>query len=56
MIIKEYYKTRDDGVKLFRTYSDLDVMIENEDGELFVDAIDPEDAERTYIETEIPIE
>ena len=56
MIISEYYKTREDGVILIRTYSDRNMMIENKDGELFVDAIDPDDSERTYKETDIHIE
>jgi len=56
MIVTEYFKTREDGVILMRTYSDRNVMIENKEGELFVDAIDPDDSERTYTETDIPIE
>ena len=54
MIITEYYMTRRDGVRLVRTYSDLDVMI-SRDGEIYEEAIDPEDSGRVYVETEIPI-
>jgi hypothetical protein len=28
MVLKEFYKTRDDGVKLYRTYSDKSLMIQ----------------------------
>lgn len=54
MIIIEYYKTREDGVLLNRTYSDLDMMIERE-GILYSEAVDPAELNRTYIETDIPI-
>lgn len=57
MIIKEYYETRQDGVNLFRTYSDNAVMI-RKDGtdEVYDEAIDIEGASYTYSETDIPIE
>ena len=57
MIKTVYYKTRDDGVNLNRTYSDNDVMI-NKDvtDELYAEAIDVEDSGYTYTETDIPIE
>jgi hypothetical protein len=29
MIVKEYYKTREDGVELYKTYSDIDHKIKN---------------------------
>ena len=29
MIVKEYYKTREDGVELYKTYSDIDRKIKN---------------------------
>lgn len=54
-IIKEYYKTRDDGVVLMRTYSDAGMMIER-DGELYEEAVDPEEFNREYTETDQPIE
>lgn len=55
MIITEYYKTRSDGVVLNRTYSDAGFMIER-DGVRYSEAIDPAELERTYTETDEPIE
>ena len=55
MIIVEYFKTREDGVVLNRTYSDAGMMIER-DGVQYSEAVDPAELNRTYIETEIPIE
>lgn len=53
MIVKEFYKTRYDGVKLYRTYSNKNVYIEQvETGLIFSEAIDVEKANFTYIETE----
>lgn len=53
MIIKEEYKTRADGVKLFRTYSDEGrYLIQNETGITYVEAIDVENAPYTYSESE----
>jgi uncharacterized protein (DUF169 family) len=54
MIITEYYKTREDGVVLNRTYSDAGMMIER-DGDRYYEAIDPAELGRTYIETDEPI-
>lgn len=57
MIQKKFYMTRFDGVNLYRTYSDANVMIQK-DGteEIYSEAIDIEDNNFTYIETDIPIE
>ena len=55
MIVTEYYKTREDGVVLNRTYSDLGMMIER-DGVRYSEAIDPAELGRTYTETDEPIE
>lgn len=55
MIIVEDYRIREDGVKLVRTYSDLNMMIER-DGVRYIEAIDPEGLGREYIETDEPIE
>ena len=57
MIRTEYNKTRSDGVKLYRTYSDLNMMI-RKDGteEIYSEAIDVEDSGYTYTETDIPID
>ena len=54
-IITEYFKTRDDGVVLNRTYSDLGMKIER-DGVRYEDAIDPAELNRQYTETDEPIE
>lgn len=51
MIITEFYKTRDDGINLVRTYSDKGYMIER-DGILYEEAIDPENSGREYTEAE----
>lgn len=57
MIIKEYLKTRKDGVKLYRIYSDKNVYIlQVETGYEYPEAVDVEDAPYTYIETAKPIE
>jgi len=54
MIIKEFYKTRNDGVNLYRTYSDDNrYVIQNETGISYVEAIDVEDAPYTYTEGEL---
>lgn len=54
-IITEFFRTRDDGVVLNRTYSDLGYKIER-DGILYDEAIDPAELNRQYTETDIPIE
>jgi hypothetical protein len=57
MIVKEYYRTREDGVNLYRTYSDADVKIRKVGTDAVYDeAIDIEGAPFTYEETDIPIE
>ena len=57
MIVREEYKTRSDGVKLFRTYSDENrKMIQNETGIVFTEAIDVENAPYTYCESTEVIE
>lgn len=55
MIKTEFYRTRRDGVNLYRTYSDLNMMIWR-DGVLYDQAIDPEGSGRSYVETEVPIQ
>lgn len=50
-IITEYYRTRNDGVVLNRTYSDAGLMIER-DGIRYAEAIDPADLNRQYTEVE----
>lgn len=57
MLRKEFYRTREDGINLYRSYSDENFMIkQNETGDLYDEAIDVEDAPYTYTETDIPIE
>ena len=57
MIVKEYYNTREDGVKLFRTYSDENKYIQKVGTtEIYSEAIDIEDAPYEYVETEQEIE
>lgn len=57
MIVREYHKTREDGVKLFLTYSDAGVMIrQTETGAEYDAAIDVEDAPYTYTETDLPLD
>lgn len=57
MIVTEFYRVREDGVRLVRSYSDRGVYIHGgfPEGD-YEDAIDPVDAMRTYVETDIPIE
>lgn len=55
MIVVEYFCTREDGVVLNRTYSDKGMMIER-DGVQYSEAIDPVELNRTYTETNVPIE
>ena len=56
-IVKEFYRTREDGVNLYRTYSDADFMIRKVGtDEIYSEAIDVEYSGYTYEETEMPIE
>ena len=55
MIKTEFYRTREDGVTLVRTYSDINHYIER-DGVVYSEAIDPEDMGRVYTETDQLIE
>lgn len=57
MIIKEFYITRQDGVNLYRNYSDKGVQIHKVGtDEYYEEAIDIEGAPYAYEETDIPIE
>lgn len=57
MIQREFYTQRKDEVKLYRTYSDAGMMIQqNETGVEYAEAIDVENAAYTYTETETPVE
>ena len=55
MIKTEYFKTRADGVVLNRTFSDTGMMVER-DGVRYSEAIDPADLNRTYTETDEPVD
>lgn len=53
MIVKELYKTRNDGVNLFRTYSNENLIIRKVGtNEEYAEAIDLEGARFEYIETD----
>ena len=57
MIKREYYMTRSDGVKLYRSYSDNGKMIiQLQTGIEYSEAIDVENAPYVYVETEHDIE
>lgn len=57
MIQIEFFKTREDGVNLYRTFSDANVMIQKDDTEeIYSEAIDVEHSGFTYTEINIPIE
>lgn len=57
MIQREYYKTRKDGVNLFKTYSTENLYIRQiETGIEYSESIDVENAPYTYEETDRPIE
>ena len=57
MIIREFYRIREDGVNLYRTYSDENYKIKQiQTGIIYDEAIDVEDSIYTYEETDIPIE
>ena len=57
MIQKEFYRTRNDGVNLYRTFSDRGYYIQKVGTEeIYSEAIDIESAEYEYIETENLIE
>lgn len=57
MIVKEFYLTREDGVNLYRTYSDENYKIRQVETNIVYDeAIDVENAGYTYKETEEKIE
>ena len=57
MIQTEFYMERKDGVKLYRTYSDINMMIQKDStDEIYSEAIDVENSGCIYTETDIPIE
>lgn len=57
MIKREFYRTREDGVDLFRTFSDEHFKIRQLPTNIIYDeAVDMPDAPYEYEETDIPIE
>lgn len=57
MVRKEFYCKRDDGVNLYRSYSDERFyIIQDQTGAKYEEAIDVEGAPYTYTETAEPIE
>lgn len=57
MIRKEFYRTRNDGVNLYKTYSDENLKIKQIETDIIYDkAIDIKNAPYTYEETNEPIE
>ena len=57
MIVREFYRTREDGVNLFRTYSDENKYIRKVGtNEEYSEAIDIEGAPYVYEETDRVIE
>ena len=56
MVKKEYFRTREDGVRLFRSYSDQNLYIQKVGTEeVYSEAIDVENAPFEYVETDIII-
>lgn len=54
-IVTEFLKTRNDGVNLYRTYSDIGMQIlQVETGNVYEEAVDVEGAPYTYVEYEEP--
>ena len=54
---REFYRTREDGVNLYRTYSDNDLQIRKVGtDEVYDEAVDIEGAPYTYEETDMRIE
>lgn len=57
MIKTDLYRTRKDGVNLYRTYSDEGYQIRQVDtGAVYSEAVDVENSGHTYEETDIQIE
>lgn len=56
MIVREFYRTRNDGVSLCRTFSDAGFTLIRNDGVEYDEAIDVEDAPYTYTESTNKIE
>lgn len=57
MIKTEFYRTREDGVNLYKTYSDEGFyIIQDQTQRKYTEAIDVDNSGYTYTETDEPIE
>lgn len=57
MVVKEFYRVREDGVILYRSFSDEGFYIQKVGtDEVYSEAIDVENAPYSYVETEQKIE
>lgn len=56
MVKTEYFMTRTDGVKLFRTYSDNNKKLIRNDGVVYDEAVDVEGIGYTYTESDEDVE
>ena len=57
MIVTEYYRTRADGVRLYKTHSDQGLMIRKVGtDEVYSEAVDVENSGFEYIETDRSID
>ena len=56
MVKTEFYRTRQDGANLIRTYSDIGKKLIRNDGEVYDEAIDVEGIGYTYTESEEEVE
>ena len=57
MIIKLFHRTRDDGVNLYRTFSNEGkTIIQKETNFEYIEAVDVENAQYTYVESDRTIE
>lgn len=53
MIVREFYRTRTDGVNLYKTYSNEGYLIQKVGtDEIYTEAIDIENAPYEYVETD----
>ena len=53
MIVKEFYREKQDGIKLYKTYSDENkYIIKVGTDEEYIEAVDLEDAPYSYVETD----
>ena len=56
MLKREFFQTREDGVKLYRAFSDSGLLIKKIGaGEIYSEAIDIEADGFSYLETDIPV-